>query len=494
MSGNNFLRLEDDYSEYLNNSLICYGHFTFLHFGHIRYFNSAKKFEKKTTILLTKGQNLDRTDQEINERVLLIKSSFPNCSILYIAEKEIIDLIPEIYNSKIFLGSEFREKKIDATKTIKSILKENNSEIIYQEGTLGLSATYLNQNASSIHHDRVEKFYNSCSKNNIKVDKLSKTFNSKKVPKVLIIGDTIVDEYVATEPLGLSAEAPVIVVREIESKKFIGGAGVVSRHINSLGADVSLLTLLGEDSEAQFVKEGLSAENIKYKIIYDPNRPTTFKKRYISRQTKLFRVSRLSQFSISNKQVLELKKWLDKNIQNFELIVFSDFQYGFLTPQVVSYITKLATKNGIKILADQQSSSQSGKLNKYKNIYAVFPTEKEARLTTDDWESSLEVIGKKIIGITDAKFCVLKLADEGLIVFEKDSNNRFTLPALSASPVDVAGAGDSLLSATAYGICKGLTFFESVVLGSVQSSIAVENIGNIPIAKDELMNKLKQVL
>ena len=142
----------------------------------------------------------------------MIKSSFPNCSILYIADKEISDLIPEIYNSKIFLGSEFREKKIDGLKTTKSILKENNSEIIYQEGTLGLSATYLNQNVSSIHHERVDKFYKSCSKNNIKVDKLSKTFHSKKVPKVLIIGDTIVDEYVATEPLGLSAEAPVIVV------------------------------------------------------------------------------------------------------------------------------------------------------------------------------------------------------------------------------------------------------------------------------------------
>ena len=57
---------------------------------------------------------------------------------------------------------------------------------------------------------------------------------------------------------------------------------MVSRHVNSLGADVSLLTLLGEDNEAQFVKEGLGAENIKYKIIYDQNRPTTFKKRYIS--------------------------------------------------------------------------------------------------------------------------------------------------------------------------------------------------------------------
>ena len=116
MKKNNFLRLEDDYSEYLKNSVICYGHFTFLHFGHIRYFNSAKKIEKKTTILLTKGQNLDRTDQEIDERVLLIKSSFPNCSILYIAEKEISDLIPEIYNSKIFLGSQNLRKKLMVQK------------------------------------------------------------------------------------------------------------------------------------------------------------------------------------------------------------------------------------------------------------------------------------------------------------------------------------------------------------------------------------------
>ena len=133
-------------------------------------------------------------------------------------------------------------------------------------------------------------------------------------------------------------------------------------------------------------------------------------------------------------------------------------------------------------------------MTKYKNIFAVFPTEKEARLSTEDWESSLEVIGKKVISQTNAKYCVLKLADEGLIVFEKDNHYRFTLPALSGSAIDVAGAGDSLLSGFAFGICSNLNFFESITLGSIQSSIAVENIGNIPISKDELIDKINSLI
>ena len=378
-------------------------------------------------------------------------------------------------------------------KSTKSCLKKNKSEIIFQEGTLGLSSNYLDKKTSIIYSEKISKFLESCFKNKIRLDSLIETLSKKLTPKILVIGDTIVDEYVATEPLGLSAEAPVIVVREIDSKKYIGGAGVVCKHINGLGADVSLLTLLGDDDDAKFVMESLKSDEIKYKIIIDKNRPTTYKKRYISR-TKLFRVSRLSQFSISEKHFLELKFWLDKNINFFDLIVFSDFQYGLLTPKSVDYIFNIAAKNNIKIIADQQSSSQSGKLTKYKNIFAVFPTEKEARLSTEDWESSLEVIGKKVISQTNAQYCVLKLADEGLIVFEKDNHSRFTLPALSGSAIDVAGAGDSLLSGFAFGICSNLNFFESITLGSIQSSIAVENIGNIPISRDELIDKINKLI
>ena len=78
MTKKKFLTLDDNYSDFLRNSIICYGHFTFLHFGHIRYFNYAKKLGKDITLLLTKGPNLDKSNQEIYERILLIKSSFPN--------------------------------------------------------------------------------------------------------------------------------------------------------------------------------------------------------------------------------------------------------------------------------------------------------------------------------------------------------------------------------------------------------------------------------
>ena len=83
-----------------------------------------------------------------------------------------------------------------------------------------------------------------------------------------------------------------------------------------------------------------------------------------------------------------------------------------------------------------------------------------------------------MIDICKCDYCVLKLAEEGLILFQRDRDERFQLPALSVSAVDVAGAGDSLLATVGYALCQGLNIFEAIALGSAVASVCVENLGN----------------
>ena len=96
--------------------------------------------------------------------------------------------------------------------------------------------------------------------------------------------------------------------------------------------------------------------------------------------------------------------------------------------------------------------------------------------------------------LCNCKYCVLKLAEEGVIIFRNGSDERFQLPALSVSAVDVAGAGDSMLSAVGYSLCQGLDIKEAIALGSTVASLCVENLGNEPVSIQQIKERINRVL
>ena len=132
----------------------------------------------------------------------------------------------------------------------------------------------------------------------IEQSQLLDAINSWGDTRLIVLGDTIVDQYAACEAIGMSAEAPVVVVRELEHKNFIGGAAVVAAHISALGAHCDFVSVVGEDSTAKLVQQELANQKIGDGLIKDPSRPTTFKKRYVVGNQKLFRVSRLEEHNV----------------------------------------------------------------------------------------------------------------------------------------------------------------------------------------------------
>ena len=362
------------------------------------------------------------------------------------------------------------------------------------EGTSGRSLEYLQRGTKEVIENHENIFRQRCLSSKITSEKIQGALDKKQMPKILLIGDIIVDEYVATEPLGISAEAPVIVVKELEAKRYLGGAGVVAKHLSSLGSEVTLISVIGNDSEADFVQNQLTINKIDARLEIDPERPTTYKKRYISEQHKLFRVSRLSQSSIKEDIKNKIKFKINESIEGIDMIIISDFQYGVIDKELAEYIIAQAHKYQKNVLVDMQCSTQSGRLSKYQNSSIIFPTEKEARITAENWDISLEGLGQKMIDICKCEFCVLKLAEEGLILFQRGKDERFQLPALSVSAVDVAGAGDSLLSSVGYSLCQGLNIYEAIALGSTVASVCVENLGNEPVPSSQIRDRIERVL
>ena len=151
--------------------------------------------------------------------------------------------------------------------------------------------------------------------------------------------------------------------------------------------------------------------------------------------------------------------------------------------------------HGAMIVADSQSSSQSGDISRFKGMDLITPTEYEARLSSRNFQDGLVVMAESLQKISCCKNILLKLGEEGLLVqTSKDKTGWQTdrVNALNASPKDTAGAGDSLLIASAMAMASGGTIWEAAFLGSIAAAIQVGREGNIPITINEIMQIFAQ--
>ena len=331
------------------------------------------------------------------------------------------------------------------------------------------------------------------SRHDIKLDDLRRTIEKFASLTVLVIGDTIVDEYITCEPLGMSQEDPTIVVTPLASNKFIGGAAIVASHAKTLGAKVRFISVVGDDENKPYVENSLRELGVDVALHVDETRPTTLKQRFRAKDKTLLRVNHLKQHGISKDIQAKILDEIERYISSVDLIIFSDFSYGVLTDNMIKNITKLGLENKIQMAADSQSSSQVGDIAKFKNMTLVTPTEREIRLSLNDFKSGLVVLSNKLVESTNATYVFTTLGAEGTMIYNSAKNALLTdnINALGTVVKDVSGAGDSLLTCSAMALCAGADIWQSAYLGSLASAVQVSRMGNVPIKKEEILKELE---
>jgi bifunctional ADP-heptose synthase (sugar kinase/adenylyltransferase) len=136
-------------------------------------------------------------------------------------------------------------------------------------------------------------------------------------------------------------------------------------------------------------------------------------------------------------------------------------------------------------------------VTKFKGIELITPTEREARIGLSDQTSGLEALAHKLIRTTNNKNIVITLGSQGILAYSLNENQDIESEyfcALEEKPVDVAGAGDSVMSGYALSLCTGLNLMEASAFASCLAGISVSRIGNIPIKIDEIHNYIKEII
>ncbi len=312
--------------------------------------------------------------------------------------------------------------------------------------------------------------------------------------RVTVVGDLIVDEYITCDAIGMSQEDPTLVVTPIQNQMFIGGAGIVAAHGQTLGADVRYVSVSGIDATARFAREKLEEYGVSASIFEDDSRPTTLKQRFRASGKTLLRVSHLRQHDVSRDIAQKLSDSIKAALPKTDLLIFSDFNYGCLPQALVAEITQECKRRNILMVADSQSSSQIGDVSRFTDMMLLTPTEREARLAVRDFDSGLVVLAEKLRKQARAKNITLTLGAEGLLAHAATAKNdewlTDRLPAMNQAPKDSAGAGDSLLIASSMAMAVGATIWESMYLGSIAAACQVSRVGNMPLSPQDIALEL----
>jgi rfaE bifunctional protein kinase chain/domain len=471
------------------------GDFNILHPGHLRFLKFAK--ECGNTLLVGVISN------QLSNKEPLVDEQYRIESVLHSAYVDfafILDHSPEKFVEEfkpdiVVKGKEHESKDHPE----RPILDSYGGKLIFSSGDFRFSSMDILQSEFkresrlqvTLPMDFIER-------QSLTSKSLTDLLHRMSHQKAVVIGDTIVDEYTLCDPLGMSQEDPTIVVTPLSSTQFIGGASIVASHVKGSCDNVAYFSVVGPDDQNSvnaFLRSTLEEKQITTFLYQDSSRPTTTKQRFRAKGKTLLRVNNLKEHTINEQIQDEMFEDLKKELSDASLLIFSDFSYGCLPQQLIDRLIDYCAEKNIKMVADSQSSSQTGDITRFKAMDLITPTEREARLPIKNFRDGLIIVCDQLIDACHPKNIFVTLGAEGILIYAQSDDGWITekVPALNTSPKDISGAGDSMMAISSLAQSAGGTIFESALLGMIAAAIQVSRLGNLQISKEELNNEVSRL-
>ncbi len=464
--------------------VLCHGVFDLLHLGHVKHFNEARKFGDILVVTITpnkyvsKGPNRPVFDSA--QRMEVIASL--EC-VDFVSENKWSDAVEtiKILKPNIYCkGPDYKKNKDDLTQKIYEESKAINQvkgSIKYTSAITYSSSKILNSNLDIFNKEQKKMILKVKSK--IEFTQIKKEVEKLRKLKVLVIGETIIDQYLFCEALGKSGKDPVMMFHHKKLEQYLGGAGAIANNISSFCDNISLLTMIGEKQEyLNFIKKNLE-KNIKLKFIKKKNSPTIIKKKFIDllSKNKLFGTYEIDDENLNHVQENQLNKILLNSLKKFDLVILSDYGHGFITENIAKTICR---KSKFLVLNSQLNAANYGhhNINKFNKSNCIIINESELRHELRNKNAKLQNLIPKISKNLRAKFVVVTRGSQGVMMYEKKTGEFISCPAFAGKIIDKIGAGDSLMSLLSPLLKQKLNKDLILFMSSLAGAHSVETMGN----------------
>lgn len=308
--------------------------------------------------------------------------------------------------------------------------------------------------------------------------------NTKNIqPKILVIGDLMIDHYLWGKCERISPEAPVQIVDIQKETTVLGGAGNVINNLISLGSLVHVYSVIGSDETASELKQMLNTAGANSFLIEEQNRKTSKKSRIMASHSQVVRYDNESKEDIDLYSQKQLFDKFEATIESFDIILFSDYGKGVLTTSLSQKLIACANLKGKKVLVDPKGKDYS----KYKGAYLLTPNKKEAQEATGisiTNESSLNEALAKLKEVASLEISMITLSEDGIAFLQNE--DVIIKPTVAREVYDVTGAGDTVLASLGYALALNNDIASSVEFANLAAGVVVGKLGSATVSLDEI--------
>jgi len=314
-------------------------------------------------------------------------------------------------------------------------------------------------------------------------------------PRILVLGDAILDRYIWGDAERVSQEAPVILLRAERDEVRLGGAANVANMVRGLEANATLASVVGNDADGLCVRKELEAVGVDCAgLIVDASRPTTVKERFIGRAQnrhphQMLRVDREVRHALDAAITEHLLSRLLPEIPNYDAVLVADYGKGVCTPEILARVIAAAREANVPVIVDPRPGSD---YDAYRGATAVTPNRLETKLAT-----GLEIktaddafaAGSQLCEQVSLDYAFVTLDSDGIALVMADGTCNL-LPTRKRQVYDITGAGDMVLAMIGVGLAAGLSPVDIGRLANVAGGLEVEKVGVVPITRDEILADL----
>jgi bifunctional ADP-heptose synthase (sugar kinase/adenylyltransferase) len=474
--------------------IMCHGVFDVVHPGHVRHLLYAKS---KADLLvasitadhhITKGAHRPHVPQDLRA---------VNLAAFEVVDYVVIDKNPTPLENIRLIEPDYFAKGFEYTATgmpaktaeEAEVIGAYGGEIIFTPGDIVYSSSNLIDLAPPA--IKLEKLQILMERNGITFDKLRRTLDAMEGHQVHVVGDTIVDSYTHCAMVGGNTKTPTMSVLFERKVDYVGGAGIVAKHLAAAGGRVTFSTVLGEDSYRDFVIDDLKGADIEVNAVIDRSRPTVNKNAIVVGGYRLLKVDTLDNRSISD-QILED---ITRSVRDVpaDAVVFSDFRHGLFNRRTIPQLVQ-ALPDGCFRVADSQVASRWGNITDFQGFDLITPNEREARFALGDQDSGIRPLASNLYDAARCRLLILKLGERGVLACcsadHESLDSFFVIDSFVDRLVDAVGAGDALLAYATLAMLAVGDAGIATILGSMAAALECECDGNIPVTADDLRSKI----
>lgn len=314
-------------------------------------------------------------------------------------------------------------------------------------------------------------------------------------PKILVLGDLILDRYTWGNAERISQEAPVILLREDTQEVRLGGAANVANMLIGLETEVTMAGVTGTDMDGAVVRDALVEKGIDCTaIVADASRPTTVKQRFMGRAQQrhphqILRVDREVNTPLDQITMDTLLNIILPMIPEHQAILVSDYAKGVCTPQILATVLEEAKRVGVPVIVDPCPGRE---YQIYSGATAITPNRLEtSRAVGFEVKSKDDAFraGKKLCHDLNLEYVFVTLDSDGIALIQSDGTTEL-LPTRKREVYDITGAGDMVLATIGVGSAAGIAPADLARLANVAGGLEVEQIGVVTISREEMLADL----